>query len=47
MEVITQIKLIPQEIFCVIGWKLQDLIAHKNTDYITQIDSPENLFLYK
>ena len=40
-DVITQIKLIPRKYFCVIGWQLQDLITHRNTHYITQINLPE------
>ena len=35
-----------RESFCVIGWQWQDLITHRNTHYITQINSPENILVY-
>ena len=40
------LSLIPQEIFCVIGWQWQDLIKHRNAHYIAQINFPENMFVY-
>ena len=36
-------KEIPRIYFGAIGWQLQDLIAHRNAHYTTQINSPENI----
>ena len=45
-EVISQIKLSPQEIFWCNRLAIENLITHRSTHYITQINLPENLFVY-